>query len=66
MLLVVLGLTAFIRGVEMGLFPIGENMAYALARRGRVFWLLFNLGYNSSEVTTSTITVPLVTALGVG
>ena len=29
-LLVMLGLTFFIRGLEMGLFPIGEIMAYAL------------------------------------
>lgn len=27
-LLVVLGLSFFIRGLEMGLFPIGESMAY--------------------------------------
>lgn len=31
-ILVVLGLTFFIRGLEMGLFPIGESMAYAFAR----------------------------------
>jgi hypothetical protein len=29
--LVVLGLTRFIQGLEMGLFPIGEQMAHALA-----------------------------------
>lgn len=38
--LVVLGLTLFIQGLEMGLFPIGENMAHALARKGSLFWLL--------------------------
>ena len=27
-ILVMLGLTFFIRGLEMGLFPIGESMAY--------------------------------------
>ena len=30
---VVLGLTFFIFGLEMGLFPIGETMAYAFARK---------------------------------
>ena len=33
--LVVLGLTLFIQGLEMGLFPIGEAMAHALAFRGQ-------------------------------
>ena len=32
MLLVVLGLTFFVNGLEMGLFPIGESLAHALAR----------------------------------
>ncbi|MFC1769556.1 DUF1538 family protein [Nitrospirota bacterium] len=39
--LVVFGLTIFIQGLEMGLFPIGEAMAHALARKGSLFWLLF-------------------------
>ena len=30
--LVVLGLTFFINGLEMGLFPVGESLAHALAR----------------------------------
>lgn len=40
LLLVILGLTFFIFGLELGLFPIGENMAQAFARKGSVFWLL--------------------------
>ena len=50
-LLVMLGLTFFIRGLEMGLFPIGESMAYAFARKGNVFWLLlfaFSLGFGTT------------------
>lgn len=39
-LLVVTGLTLFVQGLEMGLFPIGESMAHALARKGSLFWLL--------------------------
>ena len=34
--LVVLGLTLFIQGLEMGLFPLGEAMAYAFARKGSI------------------------------
>jgi len=126
---VVVGLSLFIYGLNMGLFPIGEAMAYAFASKGSLLWLLlfaFALGfgttvaepaliavamsvgfaivlgvfriikgwpiqylmiggyigvmimtifapeeivgiaYDSGGVTTSTITVPLVTALGVG
>lgn len=40
LLLVILGLTFFIFGLELGLFPVGENMAQAFARKGSVFWLL--------------------------
>jgi uncharacterized protein YhhL (DUF1145 family) len=39
-ILVMLGLTLFIQGLEMGLFPIGEMMAQAFARKGSLFWLL--------------------------
>jgi len=38
--LVVLGLTFFIYGLEMGLFPIGESMAQAFAKKGSISWLL--------------------------
>jgi hypothetical protein len=51
LLLVVLGLTFFIRGLEMGLFPIGESLAHALARKGSLFWLLvfaFTLGFGTT------------------
>ena len=49
--LVVLGLTLFVQGLEMGLFPIGETMAYAFARKGSLFWLLafaFSLGFGTT------------------
>ena len=39
--LVVAGLSLFVQGLEMGLFPIGESMAHALAKKGSLFWLLF-------------------------
>jgi hypothetical protein len=129
--MVLAGLALFIQGLQMALFPIGEEMAYSFVRRGNLWWLLafaFLLGfgttaaeptliaiadeaaevaasggvildsqkgwpiqyfiiggyigvmimtayapreiigiaYDSGGVTTSTVTVPLVTALGVG
>lgn len=59
-LLVVIGLTLFIRGLETGLFPIGEAMAYAFARKGSLSWLLifaFSLGF------TTTIAEPALIAV---
>jgi len=41
MMMVVIGLTFFIRGLEMALFPVGESLAYEFARKGSLFWLLF-------------------------
>ena len=45
------GLTLFVFGLEMGLFPIGTSMAHAFARKGSVFWLLlfaFALGFGTT------------------
>lgn len=57
---VMLGLTFFIRGLEMGLFPIGENMAYAFAKKGSLFWLLafaFSLGFGTTIAEPALIAV---------
>ena len=58
--LVVLGLTLFVRGLEMGLFPIGESMAYAFARKGSLWWLLafaFALGFGTTVAEPALIAV---------
>lgn len=58
--LVVVGLTFFIQGLEMGLFPIGESMAHALARKGSLFWLLtfaFALGFSTTVAEPALIAV---------
>ena len=58
--MVVLGLALFVRGLEMGLFPIGENMAYAFARKGSLFWLLlfaFALGFGTTVAEPALIAV---------
>ena len=60
MLLVVIGLALFVRGLELGLFPIGESMAYAFARKGSVTWLLlfaFALGFGASAAEPALIAV---------
>jgi len=59
-LLVLLGLTLFVYGLELALFPIGESLAVALARKGSVFWLLtfsFLLGFGT------TVAEPALTAV---
>jgi len=59
-LFVVLGLTFFIVGLEQGLFPIGENMAFAFARKGSVFWLVcfaFALGFGTTVAEPALIAV---------
>jgi len=38
--LVLVGLALFVRGLDLGLFPIGESMAHALARKGSLGWLV--------------------------
>jgi len=58
--LVILGLTCFIYGLEMGLFPIGGSMAYAFAQKGSVFWLLvfsFALGFGTTVAEPALIAV---------
>ena len=50
-LLVVAGLAFFIFGLRIALFPIGENLAHSLARKGSVFWLFtfaFVLGFGTT------------------
>lgn len=57
---VTLGLTFFIYGLEMGLFPIGESMAHAFARKGSVFWLVafaFSLGFGTTIAEPALIAV---------
>ena len=59
-ILVILGLSIFIQGLEMGLFPIGEAMARALAFKGSLFWLLmfaFLLGFSTTVAEPALIAI---------
>ncbi len=60
LIFVLIGLTLFIQGLEMGLFPIGEAMADALAHKGSLFWLLafaFALGFGTTAAEPALIAV---------
>lgn len=57
---VVLGLLFFVEGLEMGLFPIGENLSIQLVRKGSVFWLFlfaFLLGFSTTIAEPALIAV---------
>ena len=57
---VLLGLTLFVRGLEMALFPIGESLANAFARKGSLAWLLifaFGLGFGTTVAEPALIAV---------
>lgn len=57
---VVIGLTLFVQGLNLGLFPIGETMAYEFAKKGSLFWLLvfaFCLGFGTTVAEPALIAV---------
>ncbi|MCP4187347.1 MAG: DUF1538 domain-containing protein [Gammaproteobacteria bacterium] len=59
-LFVAIGLTLFVQGLNMGLFPIGETMAYAFASKGSLTWLLlfaFALGFGTTVAEPALIAV---------
>lgn len=59
-LFVVLGLTLFVQGLELSLFPVGEAMAFAFARKGSLFWLLvfaFCLGFGTTVAEPALIAI---------
>jgi hypothetical protein len=59
-LLVVAGLTFFIFGLRLALFPVGEGLAHSLARKGSVFWLVvfaFLLGFGTTIAEPALIAI---------
>ncbi|MCC3861784.1 DUF1538 domain-containing protein [Pseudemcibacter aquimaris] len=57
---VVVGLALFIQGLELSLFPLGENMAGALVRKGSIPWLIifsFALGFGTTVAEPALIAV---------
>lgn len=60
LLCVVLGLTLFVSGLQMALFPLGEGLARDFARKGSVPWLLifaFSLGFGTTFAEPALIEV---------
>ncbi len=60
LVLLLLGLTLFTRGLDVGLFPLGESMAHDFARKGSVSWLLafaFALGFGSTVAEPALIAI---------
>ena len=57
---VIAGLALFIKGLEMGLFPLGEAMAYDFAKKGSVLWLIafaFALGFGTTFAEPALIAI---------
>ncbi|SMM98057.1 Permease of the major facilitator superfamily [uncultured Candidatus Thioglobus sp.] len=55
-----LGLTLFIYGLKLGLFPIGEALAHAFVKKGSLFWLIlfaFTLGFSATIAEPALIAV---------
>ena len=60
LILVVVGLTFFVQGLELGLFPLGEDMAQAFAKKGNLTALLsfaFCLGFGTTAAEPALIAV---------
>lgn len=62
---VLIGLTLFVQGLEIGLFPLGESLAFAFARKGSLTWLLlfaFALGFGTTVAEPALIAVAIEAA----
>ncbi|NKQ41103.1 MAG: DUF1538 domain-containing protein [Sulfurovum sp.] len=60
LIIVAIGLALFIRGLELGIFPIGEGLAVDFARKGSVFWLLtfaFTIGFSTTVAEPALIAI---------
>jgi hypothetical protein len=60
MLAVMVGLTLFVQGLKFSLFPMGEGLAEALAKKGSVLWLVlfaFALGFGTTIAEPALIAV---------
>ena len=60
LVMVLPGLALFVRGLDLGLFPLGESMAHAFARKGSLGWLLtfaFALGFGTTAAEPALIVI---------
>jgi len=59
-LMVLLGLTLFVQGLQMALFPLGEEMAYSFVKKGNLTFLLvfaFTLGFGTTVAEPALIAI---------
>ncbi len=60
LVIVAIGLTVFIQGLEFGIFPIGEDLAHEFAAKGSVIWLLvfaFAIGFSTTVAEPALIAI---------
>ncbi len=60
LVIVAVGLALFIRGLELGIFPIGEGLAVDFAKKGSTFWLLlfaFTIGFSTTVAEPALIAI---------
>ena len=59
-LMVLIGLSLFLLGLQMALFPLGENMAYSFVKKGNLWLLLlfaFTLGFGTTVAEPALIAI---------
>ncbi len=60
LLFVLAGLFLFIQGLEIGLFPLGEKMAFQFSAKGNIWWILFfgfAIGFSTTIAEPALITI---------
>jgi hypothetical protein len=60
LVIVAVGLAVFIQGLEIGIFPVGENLAQEFAAKGSVLWLLlfsFLIGFSTTIAEPALIAI---------
>ena len=60
LVIVAVGLAVFIQGLEIGIFPIRENLAHEFAAKGSVIWLLifaFAIGFSTTVAEPALIAI---------
>ncbi|WP_331774067.1 DUF1538 domain-containing protein [Sulfurospirillum sp. 1612] len=58
--IIAFGLAVFIRGLEIGIFPVGENLANDFAKKGSLIWLLvfaFFIGFSTTIAEPALIAI---------
>ena len=59
-LMVLIGLSLFVQGLQMALFPLGEDMAYSFVKKGNLWLLLlfaFTLGFGATVAEPALIAI---------